>query len=145
MRYNLRTLLITVGILGAVFARIGYTSRMAAIHRTRAAIAIQRMSASTGESPELVADWLAPYARYDSQFRVNPWGNPWDMETDDLAKDLKDAVYHTAMANAYERYLLLPFPRITIEPVSSPAALKARSLPPDLMRSSDKLPAYALP
>src|SRR4029453_17684667 len=105
MRYRLRTLLVITGLLAVLFARVGYTRRMAASHRAMAASAVQRMSVVTGEPPDLITDWLAPHVKYDSEFRVNPWGNSWDMETDELAKDLKDAVHHTAMATAYERYL----------------------------------------
>src|SRR5436305_14152922 len=106
MRYGIRTLAVIITVLAALFARLGYSVRMAALHRDSAASAVRRLPIHTDEAPDVVADLLARHANCDSEFRVNPWGNPWDLETDDVARDLKDAVYHTAMANLHEHYLL---------------------------------------
>jgi len=140
MRYRLRTLMIAAAVLGAAFARIGYSKRMASHHRALAADAVQRVSVSTGAPPRLVKSWLAPYAQYDSKFRCNPWGNPFDMETDELAVDWKNAVYHTAMAISYDDHQLLPAPTIKLEPVDSPRAKRSREWPKNTMMPSRRLP-----
>jgi hypothetical protein len=126
MRISIRTILILTAIAGVIFARISHLRRMAAYHRWESAIAAQRVSSLVGESYGDVCHWARKYGNPDADGNVNPWGNPWDLETEDLAKDWKGAVYHEAMASAFDRSMLLPVAQITLEPVDSPAAERAR-------------------
>jgi hypothetical protein len=126
MRYRLRSLLILTALLGVVFARLAHVQHKMAFHRRESAKAAQRVAKMVGDASENVMSYVPIFAKYDSEFKVNPWGNPWDLESEELAVDWKQAVYHEATAVACSRAWLLPARTITIESASSRAANAAR-------------------
>jgi hypothetical protein len=153
MRYSVRTLLILIAVLGLLFARIAHVRRMAAFHRgevTRRVQKLATMVSLTMDSgdPKDFLPCVVDYAKYDSDYEVNPWYNPWDVEEDGhpVAEEWKAAVYHQAMANLYERwiYLFRPVPRITIVAASSPKAELKREKAKIVYRRTDYFPNYAL-
>jgi hypothetical protein len=128
MRYRVRTLLIVVTLGCVIFARVAHMRQMAAFHRSEVAKLVQRFSKVVRLDPELVLWDVKSYAKCDSDFEVNPWNNPWDLEEGDdpRVRDWTAAVYHKTMASAYDRALILPVPRIKLITSDSPKAELAR-------------------
>src|SRR5437763_719531 len=129
MRYGLRTLFIAVTFACIFFARIAYIHQMAATHRTEMAKRVERLSKQVKVTPEWIISDLQPYAKWDSENEVNPWANPFDIERDcdPGVEDWTQAVFHQAMARAYDRALISHVPRITLVAIDSPKAVAARS------------------
>lgn len=98
--------------------------QMAAFHRREVAALVQRFSKVVNQTPEWVLSDVKTYAKYDSDFEINPWNNPWDLEDGDdpLVTDWIAAVYHETMAKAYDRALILPVPTIRLIASDSPKA-----------------------
>src|SRR5688572_3606482 len=124
MQFRLRTLLILMTVACVLLARFAHVRNMAAFHRREAARLSQRFATIVRLNPEWVWEDVERYANYDSNLIVNPWNNPWDLEDDDDERvlDWKNAVYHKAMAMAYERAVIFPVPRLTVVASDSPEA-----------------------
>src|SRR5438477_4528280 len=129
MRYRLRTLLIGLTMLCVVLARVAYIRRMATFHRSETTKLVERLSRQTQQTPEWIISFVQLHAKWDAEFEVNPWSNPFDLErdSDPCVEEWTQAVYHEAMAKAYECALIRPVPRITLVGINSPKAIAARS------------------
>src|SRR5262245_36212002 len=73
MRFRLRTLMIVITIICVCLARVAYVQRLAVFHRKQRDTSIEYCAQFLHESPEGVRAWLPQYARYGSDFKVNPW------------------------------------------------------------------------
>src|SRR4051812_43500481 len=145
MRYRLRTLMIVLAICCVIFARVSYLRRMAAFHHREATIRIEQLSRQVQAPVDLIMDWMQPYSKWDSEFEVNPWNNPFDIEQIGCPgiEEWTQAVYHEAMSHAYERSLLLPVPKLKLVKINALKAVAARP-PHSGMCSSDAIPPGSL-
>jgi hypothetical protein len=104
MRFRLCTLLIVLAISGAIFARIGYLTRMAEFHRREATAGFSRLAREFGESPERWVPYEVEAVRY---WERDP--QTWQMIRDNPAHYYVSAIYHQILADRYERAIYRPW------------------------------------
>jgi hypothetical protein len=146
-RYKLRTLLILLTVACVLLARVSYVRRMAAFHHGEATRLIERLSTRVQTPPDWIMGWMQDYTKWDTEFEVNPWHNPFDIEQIDCPgiEEWTQAVYHEAMSHAYERALLLPVPRLALVKIDAPKAVAVRSRYKGHLGSGSRLPPGDLP
>jgi hypothetical protein len=84
--------LIVVTLARVFFARLAYVRQIAAFHRQDVVTLVHRFSRVVNQTPDWVIADVNRYAKYDFEFDVNPWNNPWDLDLEAISEPLTPAL-----------------------------------------------------